>query len=171
MPYENVQRGAAADGRGIVLWVPTIANPAAPTVAELNAGTVKRITYGLTPDGFDWQTSIATITTGRYTLAQALELDGIVTDTLEVKWVYNRTTPTANEVLFGAPGLSGNIVVILGYTNDTVITASTKINGILPVTTSIPREVPPTANSELAKIQKLNVVGKVYREHEIVVAA
>lgn len=171
MTFEAVQRGAAADGRGIILSVPAIANLAAPTVAELTAAAVKRITYGLATDGFNWQTSIQTITTGRFTLQQALEMDGTVTDTLEVKWVYNRTSPTPVETLFGAPGFDTNIVAIFGYPNDLVISSTTKISGILPVTTSIPREVPPTTNSELMKIQKLNVRGRVYREYEIAVAA
>lgn len=171
MAFEPVQKGTPADGHGIVLAVPTIANLAEPTVVELTAGTVKRATYGLATDGFDWQTAIAKITTGRYTLAQALQLDGVITDTVVVKWVYNRTTPTDVETLFGTPGTETNIVVIYGYPNDHVIDASTKINGIIPVTTSIPREVPPTTNSELMKIQDLNVSGKVYREHEITVQA
>jgi hypothetical protein len=171
MPYENVQRGQAADGHGIVLWVPTIADLAEPTVAELNAGTVERLTYGLTADGFAHDATVSTITTGRYTLAQALELDGTITDTVEVRWVYNRTTPTSVENVLGTPGVDGNIVHILGYPNDHVITPTTKINAIIPVTTSIPRDVPPTANAELVKIQKLNVTGKVFREHEITVQA
>lgn len=171
MPYEEVQRGQAADGHGIVLWVPTIENLANPTVAELTAGTVKRITYGLTPDGFNHDTSVATITTGRFTLDQALELDGKITDTVEVRWVYNRTTPTAVESTLGTPGVSGNLVKILGYRNDHVIDEDTKINAIIPVTTSVPRDVPPTENSELVKVQKLNVTGRVFREHEITVAA
>lgn len=171
MPYEDIQRGTASDGHGIVLWVPTIEDLANPTVAELTAGTVKRITYGLTPDGFAHDTTVATITTGRFTLDQALELDGTVTDTVEVRWVYNRATPTVVETALGTPGVSGNLVKILGYRNDHVIDGDTKINAIIPVTTSIPRDVPPTQNSELVKVQKLNVTGKVYREHEITVSA
>lgn len=171
MPYEEVQRGQAADGHGIVLWVPTIEDLANPTVAELTAGTVKRITYGLTPDGFNHDTSVATITTGRFTLDQALELDGKITDTVEVRWVYNRVTPTVVETALGTPGVSGNLVKILGYRNDHVIDEDTKINAIIPVTTSIPRDVPPTENSELVKVQKLNVTGRVFREHEITVSA
>ncbi|SDG21533.1 hypothetical protein [Microbacterium sp. 77mftsu3.1] len=168
---EAVQRGQAADGRGIVLWAPTIADPTKPTVAELNAASVKRLTYGLAPDGFNHSMTIATITAGRYTLDQALELDGTVTDTVEVRWVYNRTTPTQVETVLGTPGVDGNIVHILGYPNDHEIDEDTKINAIIPVTTSIPRDVPPTANSELMKIQKLNVRDKVRREHEITVQA
>lgn len=171
MPYEPVQKGTPADGHGIVLAVPVIADLSKPTVAELTAGTVKRVTYGLATDGFSWDTSIATITSGRYTLAQAIETDGTITDTLEVKWVYNRTAPTGVETTFGTPGVDTNIVVIYGYPNDHVIDADTKINAVIPVTTGLPREVPPTLNTELMKIQKLNVRGRVYREHEITVEA
>lgn len=168
---EAVQRGQAADGRGIVLWVPTIADRTKPTVSELTAASVKRLTLGLAPDGFNHGVTVATITAGRYTLEQALELDGTITDTLEVRWVYNRNTPTDIETVLGTPGVDGNVVHILGYPRDHEIDASTKINAILPVTTGLPRDVPPTANSELMKIQKLNVNGKVAREHEIEVQA
>jgi len=171
MPNEAVQRGQAADGHGIVLWVPTIANKFRPTVAELTANTVKHLTYGLGPDGFSHDHQIATISVGRYTLDQALEMDGVHTDTVEVKWVYNRVAPTTIETTLGTPGVDGNIVHILGYPNDHVIDEDTKINAIIPVTTSVPRDVPPTTNSELMKIQKLNVRDKVAREHEIEVQA
>lgn len=171
MPYEEVQRGQAADGHGIVLWVPAIADPTKPTIAELTAASVKRITYGLATDGFAHETTVAKITVGRYTLDQALELDGVITDTVELRWVYNRVEPTDVEVTLGTPGVDGNIVKILGYPNDHVIDEDTKINAIIPVTTSIPRDVPPTMNSELMKIQALNVRGKVRREHEITVQA
>ena len=144
---EGVQQGQAADGRGLVLFVPAIADPTAPTLSELTANGVKKITYGLAPDGFDWQTSIATITSGRYTLEQALELDGVITDTLEVKWVYNRTTPTVVETTLGTKGVTGFIVVRLGYPNDTAIAAGQKLNGVIPISTSLARDVPPTANS------------------------
>ena len=171
MPIEQVQRGVASDGHGIVLWVPTIADTTKPTVTELTGSGVKRLTYGLTTDGFTHETSIAKITVGRFTLDQALELDGVITDTVEVRWVYNRTTPTDVETTLGEPGVEGNIVKIFGYPNDHVIDASTKINAIIPVTTSVPRDVPPTANSELVEVQTLNVRGKVRREHEIEVQA
>lgn len=171
MAFEPVQKGTASDGHGIVLWVPAIADLTKPTVAELTGASVKRLTYGLTADGFTHDTTVAKITVGRFTLDQALELDGTITDTVEVRWVYNRTNPTDIETALGAPGVDGNIVKILGYPNDHEIDEDTKINAIIPVTTSIPRDVPPTANSELVKVQSLNVRGKVRREHEITVQA
>jgi hypothetical protein len=39
------------------------------------------------------------------------------------------------------------------------------------VKASIQRDVPPAANTELMKIQKLNVTGKVERDVEVVAAA
>lgn len=165
---EQVQRGFASDGRGVVLWADTLADPSGPTAAEVNGATP--ITYGLAPDGFAHEATIATITTGRYTLAQALELDGTITDTVEVKWVYNRQTPTEVEQTLGTPGTNGYIIHSLGYPNGHVFVANDKLNAVIPVSTSIPRDVPPTQNSEAMKIQKLNVTGQVYREVAVAAA-
>lgn len=166
---ESVQKGTAADGNGIVLWVETIANPSAPTAAELAAG--ERITYGLAPDGFTHETTVAVITTGRYTLAQALELDGTVTDTVEVRWVYNRENPTDVETVLGTPGTDGYIVHALGYPNGHTFVATDVLNAVIPVTTSIPRDVPPAQNTELMKVQRLNVRGQVHREVAVAAGA
>lgn len=165
---EPVQPGTAADGNGIVLWVPTIENPFAPKLTELNAAGVVKITYGLAPDGFNHETDIAKITTGRYTLAQALQLDGVITDKVTVKYVYNRANPTEVETALGTPGVEGNLVHILGYANGHTLTAADKVNAVIPVTTSISKDVPPAANTELMKQQELNVRGEVAREVAIV---
>ncbi|RKT33675.1 hypothetical protein DEU34_2279 [Microbacterium sp. AG1240] len=166
---ENVQPGFAADGRGTVLWAETLAVPSAPTAAEIADATP--LTYGLTADGFMHDTTIATITTGRYTLAQALELDGTVTDTVEVRWVYNRVTPTDVETTLGTPGTDGYLIHSLGYPNGHTFVAGDVLNAVIPVTTSIPRDVPPAQNSEAVKIQKLNVRGQVHREVEVAAGA
>ena len=171
MPIEEVQKGTASDGRGIVLLVPPLADRSKPTVSELTASGVMRITYGLATDGYDHQTDIAKITTGRYTLEQALTLDGKITDTITFKYVYNRDEPTAVEEALGTPGVDYDIVHILGYPNDHVIDEDTKINSIVPITTSIPTDIPPAENTELMKQMVPNVRGKAYREHEITVVA
>ncbi len=166
MPLEAVAAGTPADGNGLVLWVPAIENHAAPTVAELTAGTVKPLTYALAPDGFDHQTSVAIITSGRYTLAQALESEGVITDTVEVKYVYkNDQSDTASTTL--APGATGFIVKRLGVSNATAVTAAQKVT-VIPVKAGVRRDVPPTANTELMKIQKLLVTGTVHRDVAVV---
>lgn len=162
MAEEAVQEGFPSDGNGNVLWASAIADPSAPTVAEIAAATP--ITYGLMPDGFNHQTTINSVTTGRYTLRQALEQDGTVIDTVEIKWPYNRTTPTAVETAVGTPGTAGFIIHSLGYENGHTYAEDDVLNAVIPVKTSIPRDVPPTANTEAAKIQKLNVTGTVHRE-------
>jgi hypothetical protein len=160
---EAVQNGVAADGNGLVLFATAIADTTGPTAAELTAGTTKQITYGLAPDGFDWQTSAAVITTGRFTLAQALELEGVLTDTLEIKYPLNPAAPTAIETALATPGTAGFIVVRLGYPNGTAITAGQKVY-VIPIKAGTPRVVPPTANTELMQIQKLYVTGLVQRK-------
>lgn len=164
MATEATPAGTVADGNGLVLFVPTIADPSAPTVSELTAGTVKPLTYGLAPDGFDWQTSAAVITTGRFTLLQALELEGVLTDTLEVKYPLNPATPTPIETALGTKGIVGFVVVRLGYPNATAIAAAQKLAGVIPISTGTPRVVPPTANTELMQIQKLYINGTVQRK-------
>lgn len=158
MPLENVPAGQPSDGRGLVLFVPTIANPAAPTAAELSAGTVKQVTYSLTGDGFRHETTENTVTVSRYTLKQQLELAGTVVDTLELQYVTGSPADTA----FTA-GVSGYIVHRLGVPNETAIAAAQKVD-VIPVTFGIQRKVAPTANTELSKQSKAFVTGVVQRD-------
>lgn len=169
MPIEDVQRGFAADGNGIVLFLESIEDPTAPTETEIAAGT--RITYGLTPDGFNHTVEVATVTSGRYTLAQALTYDGVVTDNVEVTYVYNRENPTPVETLIGRQGVEGFIVHALGYPNDHELAAGDVVNAVIPVVTSIPRDNPPAQNTEATKTVRLNVTGAVGREVTIAAAA
>lgn len=166
MALEEVQPGVAADGNGLVLWVPSIANPAAPTVAELTGSGVIPLTYGLTPDGFAHDTSVATITSGRYTLAQALELDGVITDTVELKYVWEGTE---DDVIRNAltPGTKGFLVKRMAVPNGTAVVAAQLVT-VIPGQASIQRDVPPAANTELQKVQKINVIGEVHRDVAVV---
>ena len=164
MPKEAWQSGAAADGRGIVLWVPSggIADVNAPTAAELTAGTVKRITYGLAADGFVLEPTINSFTASRYTGDQELESEGTKNFKLTLKWVYNRTSPTAVETALGTPDTEGYIVQILGYPNDHTITDGVTIcNAVVPVRTGTVVDVPPVANSELMKTMVPDIIGAV----------
>ena len=161
MPTEPIQPGKASDGNGLVLFVPTLADPSKPKVSELTGATVKKLTYGLTPDGFTASATENTVTTGRYTLEQAIELSGTVTDTLSIKYVY--TGESTDVVRTTLPfGTTGFIVQRLGYANDAAIAASQLVS-VYPI--SAGRQLPdaPTANSELTITQKLNITGKVER--------
>lgn len=166
MSFEEVQPGKAADGNGLVLWVPAIADPAKPKVSELTAASVEKLTYGLTPDGFAHDTTVATITSGRYTLAQALETDGKITDTVEVKYVWEGTDDDGVRNVL-TPGTKGFIVKRMAIANEVDIAADQLVT-VIPVQCSIQRDVPPAENTELQKIQKLNVIGKVERDVKVV---
>lgn len=166
----DVQPGLAADGNGLVLfvpWSPGIADASAPELAELEAVAVKDFTYGLTPDGFRDNPTENTITSGRYTLANALTLPGTVTDALEIQYVY--TNVDADDVIRVAlpKGTKGYIVHRLGYANELALAEDQKVD-IFPVQAGEQRRVAPTANTELQIVQTLHVIGKVERFVEIV---
>lgn len=171
MALEEWQDGFAIDDRGIVLWVDSIADVFNPTVAELTAAGVVRLTGGLTPDGFSHTPTVNKVTSGRYARKQTITYDGTVSDEVVLRYVYNRTTPTEVEEILGVPGEDGFIVHILGYPNDHTIAAGTKINAVIPVTTSVSVDIPATANTEAFKETRPNVRGEVGREVEVVAGA
>lgn len=165
MALESVPAGQASDGRGLVLFVPAIANPSAPTVAELTAETVTPLTYSLVGDGFRHDTTENTITTSRYTLKQQLELAGTVVDTLEVQYVTGSPAETAL-----TEGSTGFIVHRLGVPNETD-PAATQVGDVIPIRAGVQRKVAPTANTELQKVQKLFITGPVQRDVAFVAGA
>lgn len=170
MAKEAVQKGFGYDGKGIVLWVPTLANPAAPTVAELNAGTVVPLTYGLYgPSGYSLNTTINRRTSTRYTLDQELSQEGTKSYELTLLYVYDRATPTAAEGVLGVKGTEGFIAHALGYDNGHTFAADDKINDIVPIRTATSVDVPATANTDAHKRTVPEIIGTVL--HEVAVAA
>jgi hypothetical protein len=91
MTTEAVPAGAVSDGAGLVLFVPTIANINAPTATELNAGTVKKLTYSIVAGGYTHTITVNKVKVNRLTLAQELQYDGVVTDDLSIKYAYTNT--------------------------------------------------------------------------------
>lgn len=167
MPNEVVQAGTASDGNGIVIWLPGYEG-GAPAVADMNNIANKRVTYGLAGDGFDLAVTINSITATRYTLAQALKLEGTKDYTLTTRYVYNRETPTDAELVLGAKGTEGAFAQILGYPNDHVFEAGDKINAVIPVRIGTSTDVPPTANTELMKQMIPEITGEILSEVEVV---
>jgi hypothetical protein len=162
---ETVPAGQVSDGHGLVLFVPTIADPSTPTVAELTAGTVKKITYSITGDGYTHGVTVNTVTASRLTLAQAIQYDGTVTDDLEITYVY---TNTAGDVIRLAlpQGTTGFIVERWAVANEEDIEAG-QIVDVIPIQASLSRKNAPATNTELTRTQKLNVTGPVYRDVEV----
>ena len=167
---ESVSEGFGYEDYGTVLWVPTLADPRNPTVAELTAGTVVPITYDLYgPTGFNLEQTQNERPITRYTLGQELSAEGTVKYKLTLLYVFNRETPTDAETTIGVRGQSGYLVHFLGYLNGFDITAGDIINDIVPVRTSRNSTVPATANTEAHKQTIPSITGEVL--HEVAVAA
>lgn len=166
MALEEVTPGQVSDGYGLVLFVPTIADPAAPTVTELTAGTVKKLTYSITGDGYNHTVTVNAVTANRLTLKQAIQYDGTVTDDLEITYVYNNTD--ADVVRLALPeGTEGFIVERWAVGNEIAVAAD-QIVDVIPIKASISRKNAPATNTELTRTQKLNVTGAVQRDVVVV---
>lgn len=168
MALEEVAPGIASDGHGLVLWVPEagLLDPSKPTVAELTDPEVVPLTYSLTPDGFTHEVKVAQITSGRYTLSQALTYDGKETHSVEVKYVWTGTASDVARVTL-EKGAKGYIVHRLAVPNETEIAAAQLVD-VIPVQCSVQRKVPPTENTELQRVQSLNVIGRVHLDVPVV---
>jgi len=166
MALEEVPSGQAADGYGLVLFVPAIADPAAPTVAELTDTGVVPLTYSIAGDGYARTTTINTVAANRLTLRQAIEVDGTITDTLEVTYVYTNTDEDVARITL-AEGTTGFIVERWAIANEVPVEAG-QIVDVLPFRASVQRKNAPTTNSELTRTQKLNITGDVKRDVAVV---
>ncbi|MGF3055610.1 hypothetical protein [Microbacterium sp. YY-01] len=172
---EPVQMGQSAAGHGIVILAPfdSVEDPSKPTVAELSASGNIRITYGLMRDGFRHEPTINKVTVGRYTMAQDLSYEGTITESLTMKYPYNRQTPTEAELALGEKGVDYYVFQLLGYPNDHEITAGDKINTVTPIRTATSVDVPDESNDSNSELQKQmvpDIIGQVLREVEVVSA-
>ncbi|MEV4777456.1 hypothetical protein [Microbacterium sp. LWH12-1.2] len=169
MAKETVSEGFGYEDMGTVLWVPTIANPSAPTLAELTAGTP--ITYDLYgASGYSLAVTETPRNITRYTLAQQLSAEGTIAYALTLLYVFNRETPTDAETTIGVRGTSGYIVHFLGYENGWTRAAGDVITDLVPVRTTRSHVVPATANTEAHKMTSPSITGEVLHEIAIVAA-
>lgn len=117
MALENTPASSQSDGRWRITNVPVGSN--AKSVAILNGGTAKPITYGLTADGWDRQISQATVEDKRLTLIQDLSRPGKVTETVNVKAVVSSDVASADQILkdLAASGVESQFVQRQGVAN------------------------------------------------------
>ncbi len=118
MAVENVPASSQSDGRWRITNVPTGSN--AKSIAILNGGTAKPITYGLTADGWDRQISQATVEDKRLTLIQDLSRPGKVQETVNIKVVASTDANSADVILKGlsAAGTESQYVQRQAVVND-----------------------------------------------------
>jgi hypothetical protein len=91
------------DGNVRVSWLTALASLAAPTVAELNAGTL--LTGFITPDGLDISWATGNVNAGNLGSTQNAALAGRRTPTMSITFHHDGATDTAyNLMVYRAAG-------------------------------------------------------------------
>lgn len=140
------------DGNTKVSFVSTIANIAAPTTTELNAGTSLE-TY-ITPNGLQIKASTATVDTSN--LASTFTTQGVGRRSFAITVEMKRQTPT--DVAYNLlPYRTSGYLVVRRTTTASSAWVSGQVIEVYPVTTGEPELAPPAAN-EVAKFTSMMTV-------------
>lgn len=126
MALDPVPASQASTGQWKIIYLPAAAN--ALSVAALIGGTAKPLTYGFTPDGFNWTISEASVADPRLTLSVTLSQPGTSTEVLEVKYVASADATAAAQILL--QGVTGQLNVRRGVANATAPTIGQKADVI-----------------------------------------
>lgn len=140
MAADPVPASNPSTGFWKVIYIPS-GNPL--SVAILTGGTAKPLTYGFTPDGFNWSITEESVPDPRLTLAVVLSQPGSSTDSLEVKYVDSTDATSAAMIL--TQGVSGFLNVRRGIANATIPTIGQTAD-TLQFTAGRQRPDPPVAN-------------------------
>ena len=133
----------AADGKTLVYWVTTIANKAAPTVAELNAGT--RLSGFLTKDGLNINLSPNNVDNADLEDTFDAQDVGTYGGSIELTMFRDDTTDTAwNLAVYGT---AGYLVVREGPLASTAWAANQKAQ-VFPARMHEPLTMPPAGNEQ-----------------------
>lgn len=161
--------GVSAQGNETVIYVPTIAVPTAPTVAELTGGTALNLGYALR--AFSPASEQGTSEDIRLASTQTFENPGRVRKTLDdITYVYDpqAAVPTASNKHYETLklGVTGWLVDRRGIPATTAVAAAQKVD-LYPVQFGSQRRVAIDPSAEGGKfeiIQKPFVVGLVLED-------
>jgi len=119
MALETPPASVQSDNKWRITYVPTGSN--AKSVAILNGGTAKPLTYSLTADGWAYSKTQATVEDKRLTMVQVLARPGKITESWEIKCVESTVADTADAVLaaLALSGANAQILVRRGVDNAT----------------------------------------------------
>lgn len=160
------------DGNMAVWLVPTIANPAAPTVAEIAAGV--DISCYLTPDGYAPTADQATITDDRLCSTETFGQPGRKTRGLTLTGIDN--TNSTNETTYNelvdtlVEGTPMFVVRRRGIPYETPIAAAQQVS-VLPIKPGMKQDVAPEANSVIRSTWPTFVTGTGYDDIAVVAGA
>jgi hypothetical protein len=168
----TVPPGVVADGTWTVVFVTTIANPAAPSLAtEINAGSSVDGSCLLTKDGLSLGVDVSTITDERLCSVQVFEENGTYTYTFEdIQYIIDPQNPTsASNKLYAL--LTANLklyaVIRVGKSVDIPMAAGDKV-WVMPIQVGPSIPLPPEANTKLRASQSVKVNGVVNRDVAVV---
>ena len=161
--------GVDAEGSVLVKFVPTLADPSAPTTTELNAVGAVDMSCSLTQDGFKPGADTATGTDTRLCSKQVYETKGATTwsiDNLTYIWDPQNPDSDSNKVYAALPeDTAGFLVVRWGKdVEDFPALAAADIVDVFPVVMGPQVPQPPEANSKLKVQQKPFVTGSAVRD-------
>lgn len=161
--------GVDAEGSVLVKFVPTLADPSAPTVVEVNAVGAVDMSCSLTQDGFKPGADTATGTDTRLCSKQVYETKGATTwsiDNLMYVWDPQNPESDSNKVYAALPeDTTGFLIVRWGKdVEDFPELAADDIVDSFPVIMGPQVPQPPEANSKLKVSQKPFVTGSAARD-------
>jgi len=160
-----------ADGNLKVVWVPTIADTAAPSAAILNGATSIDLSCYLTADGYSPGGDEASITDDRLCSRQTFERPGRSSDTLDLMYVYQAQAAAAaadNKAFDTLKHLTtGYIVTRWGKDYALPFIATDKVD-VLPAQCGKQMKSAPEANSILKVAQKVFVTSTMKRDAAVV---
>jgi hypothetical protein len=161
-----------ADGNVATWLVPTIADPSAPTVAEIEAGV--DISCYLTTDGFSLTVDQATITDERECSKEVYGKPGSKTWSLTLTGIDNTNSSneaTHNEFVDAmVEGTPQFVVRRRGVEFDTAVTATTQKVTVIPIEAGVKQFVPHERNSVIRSTYTAFVTAEVRLEVPVAAA-
>lgn len=162
MTLEATPGAVPQAGNFLVLWVPEggLADPSAPTLTELNANTVKRVTYSHKKGGYTPTKETARINDERLTKRTVRSVRGETTHGLESTIVFGDAEDVAASVL--VEGAKGFLVERWAIPNETALAAGQKVD-VREVTDIETFKMPPTGDGDFTKRIR-PFLGEVYED-------
>jgi hypothetical protein len=165
---QPIPAAVTTNGTMLALFVETLADYTAPTVAELTAGSVIDLTCYLTGDGLGTETTENNVEDPRLCSKQVYEQRGDFTNTMELTYVMNPGSPSNDEARLGLPpGTVGYVVLRWARDHETAIAAGHEVD-VYPVEMGEQRKQTPARNAVHRIMQKPFVVGEVARDVAVV---
>ena len=158
-----------ADGNLKVVWVPALADPSAPTVAELTAAAAIDLTCFLTGDGYDHGIEQAASTDDRLCSRQTFEQPGSITDSLSLTYVFRAQAAATADRAYGTlkPDILGFVIARWGKAFELPPVAGDVVD-VLPTACGVQMKQKPERNARLKAMQKMFVTDTVRRDVKVV---